>query len=142
MIKMADSIQQNQSKELVNKKLTAAQIKNNMERVKKQLEKELQKLDKQYQREVEKQEKQRLRKVRNKKIYDWGGLVTTIFGNDEFDKIADNQDIKNVFIGVLLKMKTEIDKNGFGLQDGKMTWCELYKNAGREFMVKGQENKS
>lgn len=142
MIKMSDSIQQNQSEEITNKKLTAAQLRNNIERMKKQQEKELQKLEKQYQRELEKQQKQQLRKVRNKKIYDWGGLVTTVFGNDAFDKIADNQNIKNVFIGSLLKMKDELSKNGFGLQDGKMTWCEFYKNSGREFMIKNQENKS
>jgi hypothetical protein len=136
---MNDTIQQKEQEEITAKKLTAIQLKNNIERIKKQQEKELQKLEKQYQRELEKQQKQQLRKVRNKKIYDWGGLVTTVFGNDEFDKIADNQEIKNVFIGILLKMKDELSKNGFGLQDGKMTWCESYKNLGRKFMIKGNE---
>lgn len=136
---MTDNIQQKQQEEIINKKLTATQLKNNIERMRKQQEKELQKLEKQYQKELDKQQKQQLRKVRNKKIYDWGGLVTTVFGNDEFDKIADNQDIKHVFIGALVKMQSELAKNGFGLQDGKMTWCEQYKNLGRDFMVKDKE---
>lgn len=133
---MSENIPQEIQEKIVKKKLTASTLKNNIERTKKQHERELEKLQNQYKKELEKEEKVKLRKTRNKKIYDWGGLVTTVFGNDEFDKMYENQDIKNLYIGLLVKMRNELSNTGLGLVDGKPTWCEYYKNVGREFMIK------
>lgn len=135
---MSENNPQNKQERIATKKKTATQLKNDIERMKKQQERELDKLTKQYQKELDKQKSQELRKTRNKKIYDWGGLVTTVFGNDEFDKMSENQDIKNIYIGLLVKMKSELSNTGLGIVDGKPTWCEYYKNVGREFMVKNK----
>ncbi|HRG61658.1 MAG TPA: hypothetical protein PLP75_01425 [Burkholderiales bacterium] len=117
------------------KKLTVKQLELQLKRLEQQQLKAKEKLAKQIEREKEKEQKSQARKLRNKKIYDWGGLVPLVFGADEFDKIADNNELKNALIGLLIKAKQELTTNGFGLTtDNKQNWLEFYKNQGKKFL--------
>jgi hypothetical protein len=117
------------------KKLTVKQLELQLKRLEQQQLKAKEKLAKQIEREKEKEQKSQARKQRNKKIYDWGGLVPLVFGTDEFDKISDNNELKNVLIGLLIKAKQELATNGFGLTpDNKQNWLEFYKSQGKKFL--------
>lgn len=117
------------------KKLTVKQLEQQLKRLEQQQLKAKEKLAKQIEREKEKEQKSQARKLRNKKIYDWGGLVPLVFGTDEFDKISDNNELKNALIGLLIKAKQELTTNGFGLTtDNKQNWLEFYKNQGKKFL--------
>ncbi|WP_297924094.1 hypothetical protein [uncultured Agitococcus sp.] len=117
------------------KKLTVKQLELQLKRLEHQQLKAKEKLAKQIEREKEKEQKNQARKLRNKKIYDWGGLIPLIFGAEEFDKISDDVNLKNALIGLLIKAKQELSTNGFGLTaDNKQNWLEFYKNQGKKFL--------
>jgi hypothetical protein len=123
------------SQKIENKKMTVKQLELQLKRLEQQQLKAKEKLAKQIEREKDKEQKSQARKLRNKKIYDWGGLVPLVFGTDEFDKIADNTELKNVLIGLLIKAKQELATNGFGLTpDNKQNWLEFYKSQGKKFL--------
>lgn len=133
---MTDNIQDINQK-IETKKLTVKQLELQLKRLEQQQLKAKEKLQKQIERERDKELKIQARKQRNKKIYDWGGLVPLVFGADEFDKIADNTELKNSLIGILLTIKSELKTNGFGLTaEGKPKWLEIYKNRGEYFLDK------
>lgn len=50
-----------------------------------------------------------------------------VFGVENFDQIADNQEFKNILIGFLVKIKQEAE-------DDKTTWLETYRDIGETFM--------
>jgi hypothetical protein len=117
------------------KKLTVKQLELQLKRLEHQQLKAKEKLAKQIEREKEKEQKNQARKLRNKKIYDWGGLMPLVFGVEEFDKISDDVNLKNALIGLLIKAKQELATNGFGLTaDNKQNWLEFYKNQGKKFL--------
>lgn len=117
------------------KKLTVKQLELQLKRLEQQQLKAKEKLAKQIEREKDKEQKNQARKLRNKKIYDWGGLIPLVFGADEFDKIADSTELKNCLIGLLLKTQSELQANGFGLTpENKPKWLEFYKNQGKKFL--------
>ncbi len=123
------------NKKIETKKLTVKQLELQFKRLEQQQLKAKEKLQRQIEKEREKEQKSQARKLRNKKIYDWGGLVPMVFGVDEFDQIADNNEIKKVMIGLLLKAKEELSTNGFGLtSENKQKWLEFYKNQGKKFL--------
>lgn len=129
------------SQKIETKKLTIKQLELQLKRLEQQQLKAKEKLAKQIEREKEKEQKSQARKQRNKKIYDWGGLIPLVFGIDEFDKIADNSELKNVLIGLLIKAKQELATNGFGLtSDNKQNWLEFYKSQGKKFLDERQNN--
>lgn len=126
---------QNINQKIENKKLTIKQLELQLKRLEQQQLKAKEKLQKQIDREKDKELKNQARKQRNKKIYNWGGLLPLVFGVDEFDNIADNQDLKKALIGLLIKAKQELSSNGFGLTpDNKQNWLEFYKNQGKKFL--------
>ena len=94
---MSDNKQDIEQK-IETKKLTIKQMELQLKKLEQQQLKAKEKLEKQIEREKEKQQKNQARKLRNKKIYDWGALLPLVFGADEFDKIADNTEIKNCII--------------------------------------------
>lgn len=117
------------------KKLTVKQLEHKLKQLELQQTKAKDKLTKQIEREKQKEFNSQARKQRNKKIYDWGGLIPLVFGPTEFDKIADNTELKNALIGLLMKTKQELTANGFGLTaDDKQNWLEFYKNQGKRFL--------
>lgn len=123
------------SQKIESKKLTVKQLELQLKRLEQQQLKAKEKLAKQIEREKEKEQKNQARKLRNKKIYDWGGLIPLIFGAEEFDKISDDVNLKNALIGLLIKAKQELSTNGFGLTaDNKQNWLEFYKNQGKKFL--------
>jgi hypothetical protein len=131
---MTDIIQTINQK-LETKKLTVKQLELQLKRLEQQQAKAKDKLAKQIEREKDKELKSQSRKLRNKKIYDWGGLLPLVFGTEDFDKIADNSDLKNTLIGLLIKAKQELTTNGFGLTaENKQQWLEYYKNQGKKFL--------
>ena len=128
---------------IATKKLTIKQLELQFKRLEQQQLKAKEKLAKQIERERDKELKTQARKLRNKKIYDWGGLVPLVFSADEFDKIADNSDLKKVLIGILIKTKQKLTTNGFGLTaDKKPNWLEFYKNQGKKFLEEEQDGQS
>lgn len=61
--------------------------------------------------------------------------ISLVFGTNDFDNIADNTDLKNVLIGLLIKTKQELTINGFGLtSENKQNWLEYYKSQGKKFL--------
>ncbi len=123
------------SQKIEAKKLTVKQLELQLKRLEQQQLKAKEKLAKQIEREKEKEQKIQARKLRNKKIYDWGGLIPLVFGAEEFDKISDDVNLKNALIGLLIKAKQELSTNGFGLTaDNKQNWLEFYKNQGKKFL--------
>ena len=117
------------------KKLTVKQLELQLKRLEQQQIKAKDKLAKQIEREKEKEQRSQARKLRNKKIYDWGGLIPLVFGAEEFDKVADTTELKQCLIGLLLKTQAELKSNGFGLTpDNKQKWLEFYKNQGKKFL--------
>lgn len=117
------------------KKRTVKQLELQLKRLEQQQLKAKEKLAKQIEREKEKEQKSQARKLRNKKIYDWGGLIPLVFGAEEFDKISDTTELKQCLIGLLLKTQAELKANGFGLTpDNKQKWLEFYKNQGKKFL--------
>lgn len=117
------------------KVLTAKQMEANFVKLQKEQERVRAKLQKQIELTKQKEASFKNRKTRNKKIYDWGGLLPSVLGVEYFDKISENADIKNVFRGLLLKMKKQIEEVGFGnSQDGKPTWVEYFKLEGKKFL--------
>lgn len=131
---MTDNIQDINQK-IETKKLSVKQLELQLKRLEQQQLKAKEKLAKQIEREKEKEQKNQFRKLRNKKIYDWGGLIPLVFGAVEFDKIADNTELKNCLIGLLLKAQSELQTNGFGLtSESKPKWLEHYKNQGKKFL--------
>lgn len=119
------------------KKLTVKQLELQLKRLEQQQLKAKEKLQKQIERERNKELKIQARKQRNKKIYDWGGLVPLVFGVDYFDKIVDDEELKICLIGVLARIQSELETNGFGLTpENKPKWLELYKNHGKKFLDK------
>ncbi len=123
------------SQKVESKKLTVKQLELQLKRLEQQQLKAKEKLAKQIEREKEKEQKNQARKLRNKKIYDWGGLIPLVFGAEEFDKISDDVNLKNALIGLLIKAKQELSTNGFGLTaDNKQNWLEFYKNQGKKFL--------
>lgn len=123
------------SQKIEAKKLTVKQLELQLKRLEQQQLKAKEKLAKQIEREKEKEQKIQARKLRNKKIYDWGGLMPLVFGAEEFDKIFDDVNLKNAIIGLLIKAKQELATNGFGLTtDNKQNWLEFYKNQGKKFL--------
>lgn len=132
---MTDSTQAINQK-LETKKLTVKHLELQLKRLEQQQAKAKDKLAKQIEREKDKELKSQSRKLRNKKIYDWGGLLPLVFGTEDFDKIADNSDLKNTLIGLLIKAKQELTTSGFGLtNDNKPKWLEHYKNQGKRFLA-------
>ena len=73
----------------------------------------------------------------NSTFYSFGVLgKNTLLGTEDFDKIADNSDLKNTLIGLLIKAKQELTTSGFGLtNDNKPKWLEHYKNQGKRFLA-------
>ncbi|RTL10111.1 MAG: hypothetical protein EKK54_12140 [Neisseriaceae bacterium] len=131
---MTDDIKDINQK-LENKKPTIKQLELQLKRLEQQQAKEKEKLTKQLEREREKEQKNQARKLRNKKIYDWGGLVPLAFGPEEFDKIADNPELKQCMIGLLLTVRSQLKTVGFGLTaENKPTWLEYYKNQSKKFL--------
>jgi hypothetical protein len=123
------------SQKIETKKLTVKQLELQLKRLEQQQLKAKEKLAKQIERERDKEQKNQARKLRNKKIYDWGGLIPLVFGAEEFDKIADTPELKQCLIGLLLKTQTELQANGFGLTpDNKQTLLEYYKNQGKKYL--------
>ena len=109
------------------RKLTTKQLELQMKRLEQQQAKAKDKLAKQIERKKDQELKAQARKQRNKKIYDWGGLIPMVFGVENFDQIADNQEFKNILIGLLVKIKQEAE-------DDKTTWLETYRDIGETFM--------
>ena len=109
------------------KKLTVKQLELQLKRLEQQQAKAKDKLAKQIERKKDQELKAQARKQRNKKIYDWGGLIPMVFGVENFDQIADNQEFKNILIGFLVKIKQEAE-------DDKTTWLETYRDIGETFM--------
>ena len=117
------------------KALSVKQLELNLVRLQKEHQRAKEKLTKQIQKVKEAEQKSIARKQRNKRIYDWGGLLPATIGVSFFDSISDNPDVKNVLRGLLLKVKHEFDTNGFGLtSDNKQTWLEFYKVSGKKFI--------
>lgn len=117
------------------KKLTVKQLEHKLKQLELQQTKAKDKLTKQIEREKQKEFNSQARKQRNKKIYDWGGLIPLVFGATEFDKLADSTELKNCLIGLLLKTQLELKTNGFGLTpENKPKWLEFYKNQGKKFL--------
>lgn len=117
------------------KKLTVKQLEHKLKQLELQQLKAKDKLTKQIEREKQKEFNSQARKQRNKKIYDWGGLIPLVFGTDEFDKLADSTELKNCLIGLLLKIQAELKANGFGLTpENKPKWLEFYKTQGKKFL--------
>jgi hypothetical protein len=93
------------------------------------------KLAKQIEREKDKEQKNQARKLRNKKIYDWGGFIPMVWGVEEFDRLADDADLKKVLIGLLLTVQKELATTGYGLTaENKQKWLEYFKNQGKRFL--------
>lgn len=123
------------SQKIETKKLSVKQLELQLKRLEQQQLKAKEKLAKQIEREKEKEQKNQARKLRNKRIYDWGGLMPLVFGVEDFDKISDDLNLKNALIGLLIKAKQELATNGFGLTaDNKQNWLEFYKNQGKKFL--------
>jgi hypothetical protein len=117
------------------KALSVKQLELNLARLQKEHQKAKDKLTKQIEKVKESEQKSIARKQRNKRIYDWGGLLPSTLGVTLFDSISDNPDLKNVLRGLLLKLQHELDTNGFGLTtDNKQTWLEFYKQSGKKFI--------
>ena len=117
------------------KKLTVKQLEHKLKQLELQQTKAKDKLTKQIEREKQKEFNSQARKQRNKKIYDWGGLIPLVFGPTEFDKLADSTELKNCLIGLLIKTQLELKTNGFGLTpENKPKWLEYYKNQGKKFL--------
>ena len=124
-----------QEHKTIKKVLTVKQLEAQINKVEKEKNLIKAKLLKQIEQTKQKEESIKNRKTRNKKIYDWGGLIPSVLGVEYFDKISDNADIKNVLRGLLLKMKKQIDEVGFGAgHDGKVTWAEFFKTEGKNFL--------
>ena len=131
MTEVSETLEQKTTK----KALTVKQLEAKINKVEKEKNLIKAKLLKQIEQTKQKEESIRNRKTRNKKIYDWGGLIPSVLGVEYFDKISENADIKNVLRGLLLKMKKQIDEVGFGTgQDGKITWAEFFKTEGKNFL--------
>ena len=114
------------------KRLSLAQMQLKLLRLERQHELAKQKLERQINNERDKQIKAQARKVRNKLIYDWGGLFPTMLGTELFDQIATEPRFKNVLRGILVKLKYEIEHDGFGsTSEGKLKWLEYYLNQGQ-----------
>lgn len=130
-----DNQEQAIKQSIAHKKLTIKQLELQMKRLELQQAKAKDKLAKQIEREKLKQQRSLSRKQRNHQIYNWGGLIPLVFGVENFDQIADNQELKKTLIGLLVKTKQEIEANGFGLTaDNKPKWLEYYKNQGKKFL--------
>lgn len=124
-----------QEQKTIKKALTVKQLEAQINKVEKEKNLIKAKLLKQIEQTKQKEESIKNRKARNKKIYDWGGLIPSVLSVEYFDKISDNADIKNVLRGLLLKMKKQIDEVGFGTgHDGKVTWAEFFKTEGKNFL--------
>ena len=85
------------------KALSVKQLELNLARLQKEHQKAKDKLTKQIEKVKESEQKSIARKQRNKRIYDWGGLLPATLGVTLFDSISDNPDLKNVLRGLLLK---------------------------------------
>lgn len=119
----------------IKKTLTVKQLEAQVIKVEKDKERIKANLLKRIELTKQKEESIKNRKTRNKKIYDWGGLLPSVLGVEFFDKIANNADVKNVLRGVLLKMKDQFDRVGFGVtEDNKPRWLEFFKNEGKKFL--------
>jgi hypothetical protein len=133
----------NANQQIDKKALSVKQLELNLARIHKEHQKAKDKLTKQIQKLKESEQKSIARKQRNKRIYDWGGLLPATLGVSFFDSISDNPDFKNVLRGLLLKLKHEFDTNGFGItSDNKQTWLEFYKVSGKRFIEEQMANKS
>lgn len=120
---------------IATKKLTVKQLELQLKRLEQQQEKAKEKLAKQIEREKEKEQKSQARKLRNKKIYDWGGLIPMVWGVEEFDRRADDADLKKVLIGLLLTVQKELATTGYGLTaENKQKWLEYFKNQAKRFL--------
>jgi hypothetical protein len=127
--------QNNPNEEIEKKALSVKQLELNLARLQKEHEKSKAKLAKQIEKVKEQEQKSIARKQRNKRIYDWGGLLPATLGVNLFDSLSDNADIKNVMRGLLIKLKQEYEINGFGFaNDNKQTWLEHYKQSGKKFI--------
>ena len=123
------------SLKIANKRLTVKQLELQLKRLEQQQLKAKEKLAKQIEREKDKEQKSQVRKFRNKKIYDWGGLIPMVLGVEEFDRLADDADLKKVLIGLLLTIQKELATIGYGLTaENKQKWLEYFKNQGKRFL--------
>lgn len=132
---MSDNTQ-NIDVKIATKKLTIKQLEAQLKRDEKESQKAREKLLKQIEREKTKARNTQARKLRNKKIYDWGGLFPLVFGTEEFDRFADDYDMKCTLIGILLHAKHRLQTEGFGVTtENKPTTSEICKNKGKQFLA-------
>lgn len=132
---MSDNTQ-NIDVKIATKKLTIKQLEAQLKRDEKESQKAREKLLKQIEREKTKARNTQARKLRNKKIYDWGGLFPLVFGTEEFDRFADDYDMKCTLIGILLHAKHKLQTEGLGLtNENKPTILETCKNNGKQFLA-------
>ena len=115
-------------------KLTAKQLAVKLEQLKKQQARELEKIEKQVKKAEEVEQNSIKRKLRNKKIYNVGGLAPFALGVDNFDKVCDSQDFKNFVVGVLLEYKRILDNQTASrsfvndyIKDGQQYFSDLAK---------------
>lgn len=131
---MTDNTQDINQK-IATRKLTVKQLELQLKRLEQQQAKAKDKLAKQIEREKDKTLKSQARKLRNKKIYDWGGLFPMVWGVEEFDRLVDDADLKKVLIGLLVTVKNELATSGYGLTaENKQKWLEYFKNQGKRFL--------
>lgn len=109
-------------------KRTIKQLEAQIKRDDKEYQKAKEKLIKQIEREKEKEQNSQANKIRNKKIFAWGKLIPLVLDKEGFDNIADNDEVKEAFIGVLIKIKQELNANS------KQNWLKFYRNHGKKFL--------
>lgn len=137
-------IKQNTQNQQTTKAKTLKQLQLDLDRLEKKQEKEKQKLKNQINRKKLIQQNALKRTQRNKKIYNLGGLITTVFGEEDFDKLAEDSEFKEIFTGVLVNIKTKLSESEANKKnpDG---FLERAKQKGKEFFndlqSKKEENK-
>lgn len=117
------------------KKKTVKQLELNLKRLEQQQQKARDKLTQQIATAKEKELRKQARKARNKRIYDWGSLVPMVLGTEEFDRLANDQDLKHAFIGAIVTIKKELETNGSGVTSElcalQEIGIELLKSSGK-----------
>ena len=123
------------------KKKTVKQLELDLKRLEQQQQKARDRLAQQIANAKEKELRNQARKARNKKIYDWGSLVPMVLGIEEFDKLANDQNFKHVFIGAIAIIKKELETHGFGItSDNKKTTLSKLQESGIEFLKSSGKN--
>lgn len=73
------------------------------------------------------------RKKRSKMLYDVGGLFAIVLG-DRFYDFIENPQIKEIIVGLIVRITNELDNNGGKINvDDNKSWLEHHRQLGSNF---------